>query len=80
MARRRSAPRAVGGSVGDRALFRDAALRVLHAADAIGIRRILARADSNDAEAFHRAQGLEPSLLDPMSPMAALTGVRKNLA
>lgn len=59
-----------------RALFRDAALRVLNAAGAIGIRGILVHAVSNEAKKFYLALGFEPSPLDPMTLMMALADVR----
>lgn len=58
-----------------RALFRDAALRVLKAADAIGIRGILVHAISDDANTFYTALGFEPSPLDPMTLMLTLADV-----
>lgn len=42
-----------------RSLFRDAALRVLHAADTIGIRGILVHAISEDARRFYLALGFD---------------------
>ncbi len=59
-----------------RALFRDAALRVVHAAGAIGIRRILVHAISDDAKAFHLALGFDPSPLDAMTLMITLGDLR----
>jgi GNAT superfamily N-acetyltransferase len=44
-----------------RALFRDAAKRVIHAADSIGIRGLLVHAVSEEAKAFYLAQGLDVS-------------------
>jgi GNAT superfamily N-acetyltransferase len=41
-----------------RALFRDAALRVTNAADAIGIRGIVVHAISDKAKSFYLALGL----------------------
>jgi predicted N-acetyltransferase YhbS len=60
-----------------RALFRDGAKRVLHAADSIGIRGILVHAISDDAKAFYLALGFEPSPLDPMTLMVTLTDLRR---
>jgi len=62
-----------------RALFRDGARRVLHAADAIGIRGILVHAVSEEAKAFYLALGFEPSLLEPMTLMVTLADVRKSI-
>lgn len=59
-----------------RALFRDSAKRVLHAADSIGIRGILVHAISEDAKAFYVALGFEPSPLEPMTLMITLADLR----
>jgi GNAT superfamily N-acetyltransferase len=55
-----------------RALFQDAARRVMHAADAIGIRALLVHALSDEAKAFHLRLGLDASPLDPMTLMVTL--------
>jgi GNAT superfamily N-acetyltransferase len=60
-----------GRGVG-RALFRDAALRVLNAAEAIGIRGMIVHAISEEAKAFYLALGLSESPSDPMMLMATL--------
>ena len=60
-----------------RALFRDGAKRVLHAADSIGIRGILVHAISEDAKAFYLALGFETSPLDPMTLMVTLADLRR---
>ena len=59
-----------------RALFQDAARRVLHAADAIGIRGLLVPALSEEAKAFYLRLGFEPSPLDPMTLMVTLADLR----
>lgn len=59
-----------------RALFQDAARRVIHAADAIGIRGLLVHALSDEAKAFYLALGLEPSPLEPMTLMATLADLK----
>jgi GNAT superfamily N-acetyltransferase len=63
-----------------RALFRDAGLRILRAADTIGIRGILVHAISEDAKKFYILLGFEPSPLDAMTLMVTLTDVRAALA
>ena len=62
-----------------RALFRDGAKRVLHAADSIGIRGILVHAISEDAKAFYVALGFEPSPLEPMTLMVTLADLRRSV-
>ncbi len=62
-----------------RALFQDSALRVLSAADAIGIRGMLVHAVSEEARAFYLALGFDPSPLDPMTLMVTLADIELNL-
>jgi len=59
-----------------RALFRDAGLRVLQAADIIGVRGLLVDAISDDAKAFYLALGMTVSPLDPMTLMVTLADLR----
>lgn len=59
-----------------RALFQDAGTRVVHAADAIGIRGLLVHAVSAEAKAFYLALGLELSPLEPMTLMTTLADLR----
>ena len=59
-----------------RALFRDAALRILNAADSIGIRGMLVHAISEEAKAFYLALGLVESPLEPMTLMVTLAQLR----
>jgi len=58
------------------ALFRDAAYRVLNAADAIGIRGIVVHAISEQAKAFYEALGFDPSPADPLTLLITLTDLR----
>ena len=67
-----------GRSLG-RALVRDAARRLVHAADAIGIRGILVHAVSPDAKGFYLALGFEPSPIEPLTLMVSLADLRKSL-
>ena len=60
-----------------RALFRDCALRVAHAADTIGIRGIVVHAISEEAKAFYLALGFDPSPGEPMTLMVTLADIRK---
>jgi GNAT superfamily N-acetyltransferase len=62
-----------------RALFRDAAQRVAHAADVIGIRGIVVHAISDEARNFYLALGFEPSPREPMTLMVTLSDVRAAL-
>jgi len=59
-----------------RALFQDAALRVIHAADAIGIRGMVVHALSGQAKAFYLRLGLDESPLDPMTLMVTVADLR----
>jgi len=62
-----------------RALFQDAARRVIHAADAIGIRGLLVHALSEDAKAYYLQLGLDSSALDPMTLMVTIADLRAAL-
>lgn len=68
-----------GGGIG-RALFRDAARRVAHAADAIGIRGIVVHAISEEAKNFYLALGFDPSPREPMTLMVRLSDIRAVLS
>ncbi len=63
-----------------RALFQDAASRVMHAADAIGIRGLVVHALSEEAKAFYLQLGLDESPLDPMTLMVTLADLKQSLA
>lgn len=63
-----------------RALFRDAALRVLQAADIIGVRGLLVDAISDDAKAFYLALGMTVSPIDAMTLMVTLADLKAGLA
>lgn len=52
-----------------RALFQDAAQRVMHAADAIGMRGLVVHALPEEAKAFYLRLGLDESPLEPMTLM-----------
>ncbi len=62
-----------------RALVRDATLRVLQAADVIGIRGLLVHALSIDAKVFYEKLGFEPSVLDPLVLTVTLADLKANL-
>jgi len=62
-----------------RALVRDACLRVIQAADTIGIRGMIVHALSTEAKVFYEGVGFEPSPLDPMMLMVTLTDLKASL-
>lgn len=62
-----------------RALFQDAAHRVIHAADAIGIRGLVVHALSEEAKAFYLRLGLDESPLDPMTLMVTVADLHAAL-
>ena len=55
-----------------RSLVRDAGLRVIQAADAIGIRGMAVHSLSDEAKAFYEKVGFEPSPFDPHLLMVTL--------
>lgn len=63
-----------------RALFQDAALRIIHAADAIGIRGMIVHALSAAARDFYLRLGLEPSPLEPMTLMTTVADLKAALS
>jgi GNAT superfamily N-acetyltransferase len=63
-----------------RALFRDAARRVAHAAEAIGIRGIVVHAISEEAKNFYLTLGFDASPSEPMTLMVTLSDVRAALS
>ncbi len=67
-----------GGGMG-RALVCNACLRVIAAADAIGIRGMIVQALSESAQAFYERVGFDPSPLDPMTLMATISDLRAGL-
>ena len=62
-----------------RALFQDAANRVIHAADTIGLRGLLVHAISEEAKAFYLRLGLDPSPLEPMTLMTTVADLKATL-
>lgn len=62
-----------------RALFQDAARRIVHAAEAIGIRGMIVHALSADAKAFYLRLGMTESPLDPMILMTTMADLRSTL-
>lgn len=64
---------ALQGNGFGRALIRDAGLRVIQAADAIGIRGMTVYALSGAAKSFHEKMGFEPSPMDSCLLMISLS-------
>ena len=62
-----------------RGLFRDASLRILNAADTIGIRGLLIHAISDEAANFYHALGAESSPADPRTLMLTLADLQAAL-
>jgi GNAT superfamily N-acetyltransferase len=62
-----------------RALFRDAAHRVAHAADAIGIRGIIVHAVSEEARKYYIALGFDPCPREAMTLVVTLKDVLATL-
>ncbi|MGH7049298.1 MAG: GNAT family N-acetyltransferase [Acetobacteraceae bacterium] len=62
-----------------RALFRDCALRVAHAADTLGIRGIIVHGISGQAKAFYQSAGFDTSPGEPMTLMVTLGELRSLL-
>jgi len=62
-----------------RALFQDAARRVINAADTIGIRGLLVHAISEEAKAFYLQLGLDVSPIEPMTLMTMVADLREAL-
>ena len=62
-----------------KALLKDALLRVLQAADIIGVKAIIVHALSEEAKAFYEKFGFSASPSNPMTLMITLKDVRGNL-
>jgi GNAT superfamily N-acetyltransferase len=63
-----------------RLLFQDAALRVLNAADSVGIRALVVHAISSEAKEFYLKLGLVESPTDPMTMMTTLADLQYAIA
>jgi GNAT superfamily N-acetyltransferase len=61
-------------------LLKDALLRVVQAAEIIGIRAVLVHAMSDKAKAFYLKHGFQESPMNPMTLMISLKGIRRTLA
>ncbi len=62
-----------------RALVRDAGLRIIQAADIIGIRGLVVHALSEDAKIFYEGLGFDSSPLDSMMLMISLSDLKAYL-
>lgn len=71
--------RSLQGKGYGRGLIRDAAKRVVAAADAIGVRGLLVHAISEEAKAFYLALGFQESPAQPMMLMVTLKALREHL-
>jgi GNAT superfamily N-acetyltransferase len=61
------------------ALLRDAVLRVVGAAETIGVRALLVHAISDEAKAFYERWGFRASAIEPMTLMITIEEARKML-
>ena len=61
------------------ALLRDAVLRVVGAADMIGVHALLVHAISDDARSFYEHAGLKASPIEPMTLMITIDEARRML-
>lgn len=59
--------------------MRDAGLRVIQAADTIGVRGMVVHALSSEAREFYVRLGFDLSPLDPMMLMVTLTDLKASL-
>jgi GNAT superfamily N-acetyltransferase len=62
------------------ALLRDAIVRVVGAAETIGVRALLVHAISDEARAFYERCGFRPSPVEPMTLMITINEARRVLA
>ncbi|ADV11880.1 MULTISPECIES: GNAT family N-acetyltransferase [Mesorhizobium] len=62
-----------------RALVRDAGLRILQAAEILGIKGIVVHAISDDARAFYITIGFEPSPVEPLTLMVTLADLSESI-
>jgi GNAT superfamily N-acetyltransferase len=61
-------------------LLADAILRIVGAAETVGVRAILVHAMSEEARAFYQRHGFRPSPVDPLTLMITLDEARRMLA
>ena len=58
-------------------LLRDAVLRIVVAAETVGVRAILVHAISAEAKTFYQRHGFRPSPLEPMTLMVTIEEARR---
>ena len=58
-------------------LLRDAVLRIVAAAETVGVRAILVHAISPEAKTFYQRHGFRPSPLEPMTLMVTIEEARR---
>ena len=58
-------------------LLRDAVLRIIAAAETVGVRAILVHAISTDAKTFYQRHGFRPSPLEPMTLMVSIEEAKR---
>jgi predicted N-acetyltransferase YhbS len=61
-------------------LLRDAVLRAIGAAEAIGVRAVFVHAISDDAKSFYEKHGFRPSPIEPMTLMITIEEAQRMLA
>ncbi|MBL6987224.1 MAG: GNAT family N-acetyltransferase [Methylobacter sp.] len=71
--------RSLHGKGLERALVRDAGIRLIQIADTLGIRAIIVQVLSLEAKAFYKQVDFDPSLLEPMLLMVTLVGLNSSL-
>ena len=65
------------GRVLGSALLRDAVLRIVGAAETIGVRALLVHAISDEAKGFYEHWGFRPSAIEPMTLMITIEEVQR---
>ncbi len=62
-----------------RALIRDAGLRIIQAADIVGIRGLIVHALTEEAKQFYEKIGFSPSPINPMTLLITLKDLKNNI-
>ena len=61
------------------ALLKEALIQIVHAADIIGVRAVLAHAKDEKAKSFYLSHGFEPSPIDPFHLYLLVKDIKKTL-